>query len=202
VDRQHYHYIIEGDGTVVNGDFPPEANEKPVKGRYAAHTLNCNTGSIGVSVAAMRGAQERPFSPGPSPIRPEQLQAMAQLVADLCGRYSIPVTREAVLTHAEVQPTLGIKQKGKWDIAWLPGMREAGNPVEVGDRLRALITSRMAPRPAPKPTPVTLNPTSRPEAVSGVSRKAVGAGIGIIAAAGIALAAKWDQFTAWLAALF
>jgi lysozyme len=55
------------------------------------------------------------------------------------------------------------------------------------------------PRLAPKPTPVTLN---QPSPVSGVSRRAVGAGAGFIAAAGIALAAKWDQFTAWLAALF
>ncbi|NJM13637.1 MAG: amidase, partial [Synechococcaceae cyanobacterium SM1_2_3] len=51
VDKKHYHFIIDGAGKVHAGNFPPEANRNPVKGQYAAHTLNCNTGSIGVAVA-------------------------------------------------------------------------------------------------------------------------------------------------------
>jgi hypothetical protein len=43
-------------------------------------------------------------------------------------------------------------------------------------------------------------PPSAP--VSGASRKAVGAGLAVAGGVGVALAAKWDQFTAWLAALF
>lgn len=168
-DRAHYHFIIEGDGSVVEGVHKPEINEvirQPNDiSTYAAHTRGCNTGAIGVSLAAMRDAQERPFYPGPSPILPEQVQAMAQLVADLCQRYSIPITKETVLTHAEVQPTLGIKQRGKWDIAWLPGMRQAGDPIEVGDRLRALIRSRMRPvqpQADPPPPRPAQSPTSPP----------------------------------------
>lgn len=67
-------------------------------------------------------------------------------------------------------------------------------------RIKDTPQAPVQPRPAPKPTPITLNPTPPP--ISGVSRRAVGAVAGIIAAAGIALAAKWDQFTTWLAALF
>jgi hypothetical protein len=158
LDRKHYHFIVEGDGTVVAGDKPPEANLSTKDDDYAAHTLGANTGAIGVAVAAMAGAVERPFNAGRAPITPAQVDALAELCRDLCKRYNIPVTRETVLSHAEVQPTLGIKQKGKWDIAWLPGMERPGDPVQVGDTLRNMI--RLAPAaPAPlSPKPVDDSP--------------------------------------------
>lgn len=136
LDRQHYHFMVQQDGTEVAGVFAPEDNIAPVKGRYAAHTLSCNTGSIGIALCGMMGAQERPFSAGSQPILWMQVNAFVALAARLALRYRIPVTRQTILSHAEVQPTLGILQRGKWDIAWLPGMTAPGNPVEVGDRLR------------------------------------------------------------------
>jgi N-acetyl-anhydromuramyl-L-alanine amidase AmpD len=139
-EKDHYHFIIGRDGGVTLGDLPPEANIPPIKGAYAAHTLNANGGAIGVSLDAMGGAVERPFSAGKYPITEAQLDAMAKLVAGLCKKYGIPVTRKTVLTHAEVQPTLGIAQKQKWDITWLPGMDKPGDPIAVGDILRARIT--------------------------------------------------------------
>jgi len=165
LDREHYHFIVAGDGSVVKGKWPVEANRKPVKGQYAAHTLNCNTGSIGVAVAAMAGAVERPFDPGKQPITPAQIDGLVRLVRDLCRGYGIPVTRQTVLSHAEVQPTLGIKQKGKWDIAWLPGMDKPGDPVKVGDHLRGLISAQPKPvaPPAPqKPTASAPKPPAAP----------------------------------------
>lgn len=143
LDRKHYHRIIDGEGNVHEGVFPIEANEKPVKGQYAAHTLNCNTGSIGVALAAMAGAVERPFNPGRQPITEKQLEALAALCASLAKQYDIPVTRQTILTHAEVQPTLGIKQRGKWDITWLPHMDQPADPVKVGDMLRESITQQL-----------------------------------------------------------
>ena len=68
----------------------------------------------------MLGAREAPFDAGSQRINEAQIEALAQLVANLCRRYGIPVTRATVLTHAEVQPTLGVRQRGKWDITWLP----------------------------------------------------------------------------------
>lgn len=139
-DRDAYHFIVEGDGTVVEGDYPPEANAHIRPPHYAAHTGRGNTGSIGVSVAAMHGAHGWPrMVPGRYPITDTQLDAMAKLVADLCRRYDIPITRRTVLTHAEVEPTLGIKQRGKWDIRWLPGMTKVGDPIGVGDTIRAMV---------------------------------------------------------------
>lgn len=136
LDKKHYHFIVEGDGAVVAGDKKPEANLSTKDDDYAAHTLGANTGAIGVAVAAMAGAKERPFSAGRFPITEAQVDALARLCADLCGQYDIEVTRQTVLTHAEVQPTLGIKQRGKWDITWLPGMARPSDPVQVGDTLR------------------------------------------------------------------
>lgn len=159
LDRQHYHYVIDGTGAVHKGDHPVSANAGPlVSGRYAAHTLNANTGSIGIALAAMVGAVERPFNAGRHPITPAQVDALARLCADLCRDYAIPVTRKTVLTHAEVQPTLGIAQRGKWDISWLPGMSAPGNPVTVGDMIRARILAVLtAGAPvAPAEQPLTL----------------------------------------------
>lgn len=142
LDRDHYHFIVSGVGEVVAGKYAPEDNIS-TSGGYAAHTLSCNTGSIGVSMAAMAGASDSPFKAGSQPITEVQLKAFVKMVADLSKKYGIPVTRETVLSHAEVQPTLGIKQRGKWDIAWIPGMSAPGNPVEVGDKIRAMIQAEL-----------------------------------------------------------
>ena len=150
-DKRHYHFIIEGDGTIVAGNHPPEANARisnPKDGStYAAHTRGLNTGSIGIALAAMRGATERPFSAGPSPITEAQLDALARLTARLCTQYGIPLQRDTVLTHAEVQPTLKIAQRGKWDIRWLPGMSDVGDPVAVGDGLRDRVANTLLASP-------------------------------------------------------
>lgn len=146
LDLHHYHYVIDGAGKVHPGQFPVAANEgRLVRGAYAAHTLNCNTGSIGVALAAMAGAVEQPFRPGHAPVTEAQLRALAGLCRVLCARYAISLGPCTVLTHAEVQPTLGIAQRGKWDVTWLPGMVAPGPAIETGDRLRALIA---APLPA------------------------------------------------------
>jgi hypothetical protein len=163
LDLSHYHFVIDGAGKVHPGKWPVSANVKPVPGKYAAHTLNCNTGSIGVAIAAMGGAVERPFNAGKYPITPAQVSALVALCRKLANEYGIPVTRQTILSHAEVQPTLGIKQRGKWDIAWLPGMAAPGDPVKVGDHLRGLIAAgaekpvaaRRDPDPVIKSAPVT-----------------------------------------------
>lgn len=139
MDRQHYHFIIDGAGKVHPGNLPPEANLNTGDGQYAAHTRGCNTGAIGIAVAAMAGAVERPFASGKYPVTQAQVDALVRVTRELAAKYRIPVTRETILSHAEVQPTLKIAQRGKWDIAWIPGMAAPGDPVKVGDKLRALV---------------------------------------------------------------
>lgn len=142
ISAQHYHKIYEGDGTEVNGVFRPEANITCRPGLYAAHTKGCNTGSIGVSCAAMLGAQSV-LNVGPYPITPKQFQAMCEGIARQCFKYGIPVTPKTVLSHAEVETVLGVKQRGKWDIAVLPflGLKTA---KACGDEMRKRVAAHIA----------------------------------------------------------
>lgn len=135
-DREHYHRLIEYDGTLVIGKEAIEDNIVTSDGDYAAHTLSLNTGSIGVAICGMRGAKEHPFDAGPSPINEEQFDSFCQMIAGLCLEYGIPVTPQTVLTHAEVQPTLGVMQGGKWDIARLPWKSNIRGALAVGNYMR------------------------------------------------------------------
>lgn len=140
-DLEHYHFVVEFDGTVQKGREEPEDNVVTSDGDYAAHVLKLNTGSIGVAMAGMRGATETPFDPGPSPLTEKQFETHCLLLAELHRRYSIPVSRTTCITHAEVEPTLGVKQKGKWDITRLPFKPEIRGAIPVGDYMRERVAS-------------------------------------------------------------
>lgn len=134
-DLRAYHGLIPGDGA-------PSWPADPTASR--SHTLNANTGAIGLAVCAMAGAQERPFDPGRAPITPHQVCELARETARLCRHFDIPVSRWSTLSHAEIQPAFGIVQRWKWDITWLPGMAAPGDPVAIGDRLRDLVTRELS----------------------------------------------------------
>lgn len=171
VDREAYHFVIEGHGAVVEGNYAPSANLDIRSGRYAKHTRGLNTGSIGIALAGMRGSRERPFAAGPSPITERQVDELVELTAALCRKHGIPVTRQTVLSHAEVEATLGVKQRPRWDISWLPGMPQAGDPLFVGDELRRRVQARLMWAPAP------AAPVEKPSAPS-VARPGASAGSG------------------------
>ena len=140
LEADAYHFIVSRDGSVTQGKDKVEDNIPPlVSGQYAAHTWKLNSYSIGVALDAMAGATEAPFSWGRYPITEDQVEALCRLVASLSVKYGVPITPETVLTHAEVQPTLGITQKWKWDITVLPGMNKPGDPVDIGNILRKKI---------------------------------------------------------------
>ena len=150
-DREHYHRLVEYDGNIVKGREEIEDNIVTSDGDYARHTLNLNTGSIGVACCGMRGAKESPFVPGPSPITEKQWRTFCILVADLCREYAIPVTPETVLTHAEVEHTLGVKQRGKWDFTRLPFRPDLRGSKAVGDYMRQLVTEALGMFDPPAP---------------------------------------------------
>lgn len=142
LDRKHYHFLVEQDGTVVQGIHGVDANDRPRKGRYAAHTLNRNTRSVGVALCGMAGARERPFRAGKAPFTKSQLNVLMRLVAQICDHYGIPVTRKTVLGHGEVQDLLGVQQRQKWDpmvLPWNPHLK----PREVGDRMRSMVRAEL-----------------------------------------------------------
>lgn len=156
-DKKAYHRLVEGDGTVVHA-VPIERNAAPLRDGYAAHTRNANTDRIGLSMCAMGGAVESPFNPGRWPITEVQFESTCREAAELCATYGIPVTPTTVLTHAEVQPNLGIAQRGKWDIIRLPHRPDLKGAKAVGDymrdRVRHYLTEAVAPEPAPIGEPV------------------------------------------------
>lgn len=141
IDKEHYHFIIGGDGVPVRGDHTVADNVNTGDGDYAAHTLSCNTGSIGISLACMAGAVESPFNAGAYPMKKSQWDVLVLALAQLCDHYSIPVTPKTVLSHAEVQGTLGIPQRGKWDYTRLPFDPDTIGAVPVGNKLRAAVSA-------------------------------------------------------------
>ncbi|MEL6767198.1 MAG: N-acetylmuramoyl-L-alanine amidase [Pseudomonadota bacterium] len=139
-DYEKYHEVVEGDGTRRLCKRRPEANNDTSDGDYAAHVRAKNTGSIGLAMCCMAGAQERPFKKGSHPMTDVQLNVFIDMVAEYAETYDIPIDRRHVLSHEEVDVTLGVPQD-KWDIMWLPHMAKPGNVVEVGDFLRERITA-------------------------------------------------------------
>jgi hypothetical protein len=136
LDRKHYHFLIEDDGRVVAGLRSVKDNDSTADGTYAAHTLRCNTKSIGVAACCMSGATRT--NPGRFPMIELQWRRMAEVAAELCKRYQIEVTPKTVLGHFEVERVLGIRQRGKWDPGFLPWDPKASER-EVGERFRSVV---------------------------------------------------------------
>jgi hypothetical protein len=150
LDRKHYHKITEFDGVVVDGKEAVEDNIVTSDGDYAAHTLNLNTASGGFAMAGMNGAVEEPFDPGRFPINEVQFEAHCRdVLAPFHLEYGIPVTDKTCLTHAEVEGTLGVKQRGKWDLTRLPFKPELRGARAVGDYMRERVLHHMGAQPAP-----------------------------------------------------
>jgi hypothetical protein len=144
LERKAYNGLVDHDGNRHYGVHSFEDQARYAVGvRGASHTRNSNTGCIGLAVDAMAGATEVPFDKGTAPATWDQIEEMCTWAAELALQYDIPVTRYSIMMHSEVQPTLGIRQKWKWDLNWLPDMDRPGDPIECGDRLRNLISDKM-----------------------------------------------------------
>lgn len=146
-DLAAYHILVEGNGRLVRGNASIALNSGRVKKGYAAHTLNANGGAIGVSMCCMGGAVPEPLDPGRFPMTETQWNRMAEVIAELCAFYRIPVTPKTVLSHAEVEPNLGIRQLGKWDVSRLPFDPACRGARACGDRMRAQVNAAMAGMP-------------------------------------------------------
>ena len=144
-DYEKYHEVVEGDGTRRLCKRRPESNNNVNDGDYAAHVRAFNTGAIGLAMCCMQGARERPFKKGKYAMTEVQLGVFIDVVAEYAETYRIPIDRRHVLSHEEVDATLGIAQD-KWDIMWLPHMAKPGDVVGVGDYLRERISEARTKR--------------------------------------------------------
>ncbi len=130
-----YHYLINGDGVVVEGKYTPEDNLNCTDGKYAAHTGGGNTGSIGVAMCGMYVPNKTSVEKTKYPLTKVQCERCFKLIAELSGKYNIPITVQTVMTHYE----FGLKNPrtssaGKIDINWLPPY--VVSSFEVGNFIR------------------------------------------------------------------
>lgn len=158
LDKRAYHRLTTGDGEVINGQFPISANApgKLVSGAYAAHTASLNGGSIGSSLCSMAKALwSNPKGSTAAFPKPGQVDAFLLDIAKLSKEYNIPVTRETILSHAEVEPTLKVKQSGKWDFDYdIWGKSAVRNAIAIGDELRKEISRQISYLPVTYKPPV------------------------------------------------
>jgi hypothetical protein len=141
VDKEHYHFIVGGAGEIVKGDNDIADNVSTADNDYAAHTRGFNTGVIGVSVACMLGAVESPFNPGKYPMTKTQWDVLMKVIAELAKFYKISPTPTLILSHAEVQGTLGIQQRGKWDFTRLAFDPSVKGAKACGDKMRSEVAA-------------------------------------------------------------
>lgn len=135
----HYNDVFDYKGNHYEGAARAEhqANYDWRNGIGVSHTRNCNTGAIGLSVSAMHGARGWPsLEWGNFPLTWEGIDAMLERTAEYSQVFNIPITPWSIMSHAEVEDTLGIPQKNKWDFMVLPGYTKVKNAREVGDELR------------------------------------------------------------------
>jgi hypothetical protein len=169
-DRRHYPVLIDGDGGIVYGSKPLDANaagKRLTGSNYYAHTRALNSGNFGVALAAMAGARDVPsFLWGTAPILTRQIDTLIPVLAQVVRHFGIPNERPFNLSHAEVEPTLGVKQAGKWDIRVLPGDTRLRPAVSLFDEIRQDVGRLLGgaapgPRPITPPTTGTIRPTLR-----------------------------------------
>lgn len=143
----HYHYAFDKNGGMFVCQHKPSDNININDHYYAAHTRRANTDNIGLSCAAMFGADvnwgTNKIDPGPYPLTDAQVDAMCAAAARLASECNIPITRETVLSHAEWPITHGVHQNNKWDFQWLPGWTHIRGPIATGDILRSKIKEFM-----------------------------------------------------------
>lgn len=134
-EREHYHFLVEGDGTVVEG-VPVAANLRRLEAgnRYAAHTRGMNSYSVGIALCGMHGAVPGGTF-GAFPLLEEQVAEGCIFVGWLCHLWGLPVTRDTVFVHSEAERVHGVEQPGKWDIDVLQ-FRPDDTPEQVADWLR------------------------------------------------------------------
>lgn len=145
LERDAYNFLFDTKGNIYDGNstIAEQVMYDWRRGIGASHTLSMNTGWLGLSVDAMAGAEQtNPITWGSHPITWKGIDAMLEHTADLHKEYGFPISKWTTLSHAEVQPTLGVKQKFKWDYAVLPGDTKSRDPVEVGNLLRERLKER------------------------------------------------------------
>lgn len=137
-DFEHYHYLINGQGLVIEGKYKPEDNVNCTDGKYAAHTGGGNTGSIGIAMCCMHGFRNR-MNVGQYPMTKAQFERCCKKVAELSKVYNIPITPQTVMTHYEFgKKNPKTSSAGKIDIIYIPSYSWI-NTEDIGSFIRSKV---------------------------------------------------------------
>lgn len=138
VDFEHYHYMINAQGLVIEGKYKPEDNNDCTDGKYAQHCGGGNTGAVGLALCGMLGFKSR-YSIGKYPLTKVQCERAFKLCAELCKKYNIKITPQTVYTHYEFGKTHPkTSSAGKIDIIYLPPY-----PTILQDNMGSFIRSKI-----------------------------------------------------------
>ena len=138
LEKEHYHYLVDKNGTVISGKYKPEDNEICHMGKYAAHTGGGNTGSIGIALCAMAGFKNK-NNVGNYPILKKQFESCMEFCAKLSKKYKISISPKTIMTHYEFgQNYPNSTSAGKIDIIFLPSYSWVEKD-EIGSFIRSKI---------------------------------------------------------------
>lgn len=138
-DLEHYHYLIDGQGSVVCGQHSIEDNDDCKDGCYAQHCGGGNTRAIGVAMCGMLGFKNK-NQVGQYPLQAIQIDKTCALVAELCCKYNIAVSSDTIMTHYEFgQKHPNTTSASKIDIVYLPSHPHIQSE-NIGDFIRAQIS--------------------------------------------------------------
>jgi hypothetical protein len=163
IDLRHYHHVVEGDGTIREGNHSLTQNLRSLRAgdAYAAHTGAMNSWAWGISAAAMAGATERGTF-GTHPLTDVQVHRMLLLAA--CGSHLAgkdPRSVDWFHSHGEAWRKHGVRGSSnhwKWDPERLPWM-DGRSRDEVCDWLRETAAGYLEiVEEALRPEPVPLGP--------------------------------------------
>lgn len=138
----HYNGVFDYEGNEYDGGAPPEQQAYYSSRFGVSHSLSSNTGAVGLAVACLSGVKANwgsmAVDQGQYPITWKGIDAMLEKTMELCKEFDIYPSPWTTLNHAEIQPNLGIRQKGKWDIQILPDQPKKILSAKVaGDMMRA-----------------------------------------------------------------
>lgn len=138
IDFEHYHYLINAQGLVIEGKYKPEDNNDCTDGKYAQHCGGGNTGAVGLALCGMLSFKNR-YSVGKYPLTKVQCERAFKLCAELCKKYNIRITPQTVFTHYEFGKTHPkTSSAGKIDIIYLPPYPTISQD-KTGDFIRSKI---------------------------------------------------------------
>ena len=138
----HYNGVFDFEGNEYDGGAPPQHQAEYSRHMGVSHSLSSNTGAVGLAVACLAGVKANwgsmTVDQGKYPVTWEGIDAMLEKTMELCEDFDIYPSPWTTLNHAEIQPNLGIRQKGKWDIQILPSTPNTILSAKAaGDMMRA-----------------------------------------------------------------